>query len=1126
MKIYSREALSELQGTVLVSIVYVICAGFFLLASVYILDPFFGAIFKLHRGSVTRFVMTGFGVVMGTVYSYIGLRGLPQTVFDKYIHIKRWKDLITSVVAAVAGGIIWCGLHILVFWLFPSIRTVISAERFLIRISVIPGVLVILYALVTELLSVIAMRRVVHVDWILTQVRRVNWEKRFETLENNLLPGNVHSEKAFQLLKEGHYHEALAAAQQGCDIAGKKRIVAIQNYHKYGDALHNLALLHKKTGNYVEAETVFKKTIEVYEKNIGDDYPRLAVTLTELTSMYTEMGRYLDAIRVGNHALKTVSNAFGDRHPFLIVCLDRIATIYRDIGDYEKAVSTYLRVSDLILGIQSWIAQIAQQRNQSGAADLYLVGLGEDHRHLGVVLYNMAVMYLEMEEHEAATSILENASKILSNSIGEEHPEFAIIPRAFARLQVAAGNLADAQVLYQKAISIYQESSGESHPEFASTLTGLGDLYVSSGSLSDAERLYLEAIKVRRQALSHNHPEMARVLFNLAALYASTARGEEALSLMDEVVEIDDKTIGQVFAVASEKQRTQHLMLIRPRFDAYLSIVVQSFSSSPDAVRSAFSLVLRRKAIEAEAWAVQRDAVLQGKYKKLSKQFARLSKLKMQIAQLTLDGPGEDGVEAHRGILDELTSQKEKYEGELTQQIPEMNIDERIRAADRLAVASELPSGSVLVEFVRFDLLKLNRLRVDANGRSGTPRYLAFVLASREPNSVQMIDLGVADRIDQLIAKFRQSITGEIEDGRRRPVGDARFGRIKVSLDNAGFELRKGVFDPLMSSIGTRTRILIAPDGDLNRLPFEVLPLCNGKRLIDEYRVSYLGAGRDISRFKFDSGHAPGAPLVVADPDFDFGGTEVYSEESGLKSWPSRDASGRSLQFERLPGTRLEGERIGSILGTKPWLGKAALDGKLKGCKSPFILHLATHGFFREDQQQDRNEDNLGFSKLNNRLDPFRELGADRYENPLLRSGLALAGANTRFSDRQLPAEVEDGLLTAEDVSGMDLLETELVVLSACETGLGQIRIGEGVFGLRRAFLLAGAKTLLISLWKVPDEETQELMVDFYGRILSGQSRTDALREAQLTMKAKYPDPSCWGAFICQGNPGPLSRKP
>jgi CHAT domain-containing protein len=140
-----------------------------------------------------------------------------------------------------------------------------------------------------------------------------------------------------------------------------------------------------------------------------------------------------------------------------------------------------------------------------------------------------------------------------------------------------------------------------------------------------------------------------------------------------------------------------------------------------------------------------------------------------------------------------------------------------------------------------------------------------------------------------------------------------------------------------------------------------------------------------------------------------------------------------------------------------------------------------------------------------------------------LRSGLALAGANTWLQNRPLPDEAEDGLLTAEDVSGLDLLDTELAVLSACETGLGEVRTGEGVFGLQRAFILAGAKTLVMSLWSVPDDATRELMVNFYQRILKGEPRADALHAAQNDLRQKYPEPYFWGAFVCLGNPGPLS---
>jgi CHAT domain-containing protein len=427
------------------------------------------------------------------------------------------------------------------------------------------------------------------------------------------------------------------------------------------------------------------------------------------------------------------------------------------------------------------------------------------------------------------------------------------------------------------------------------------------------------------------------------------------------------------------------------------------------------------------------------------------------------------------------------------------------------------------------------------------------VLPAGEPDNVQMLDLGEAKPIDRMIADFRASITRDPDTRSRAqvPYADAEPeapGKDRpVAVTGRGTGLRQTVFDVLLPHLGGRTRLLVCPDGDLTRLPFEVLPAANGGRLIDIYQISYLSSGRDVLRFGTPASGQPQPPLVAADPDFDLGSRPTATampappvartkprKKSGFLSWllgrrdskpvavartdttatvaserggrHSRDLD-RAAGACRLPGTHAEGKRIAALLGVKPWLEGEVLKGRLREERSPRLLHLATHGFFYKDQPHDPD-------------------AGGRWENPLLRSGLLLAGYNTWLARGELPPEAEDGMLTAEDVTGLDLLDTELVVLSACETGLGQVHVGEGVFGLRRAFVLAGAKTLVMSLWKVPDQQTQQLMVDFYRRILKGQPRAEALRQAQLALKAKHPDPSYWGAFICQGEPGPLTATP
>jgi CHAT domain-containing protein len=556
-------------------------------------------------------------------------------------------------------------------------------------------------------------------------------------------------------------------------------------------------------------------------------------------------------------------------------------------------------------------------------------------------------------------------------------------------------------------------------------------------------------------------------------------------------------------------------------------------------------LVLRRKAIGVEALAAQRDAVLGGRYPHLRPKLGELLALRAQIARETLaDTPDPEGIDARQRLLLRWNFQKEQLEAELARQIPEMDLEQQLQTADRQAVAKALPRESALIEFVSLDVFDFQAVPAQGMPRWEPARYLAFIMLAKEPDDVRLVDLGEAEPIDQLIATFRNSITNEGVDrgventaatanGKdrayerdpavlRAEIGDYSRGleetrglvpdyedSDQTPYSEEGVRLREAVFDPLVPHLGQHTRLCLAPDGDLSRLPFEALPTSYGQCLIDQYQISYLTSGRDVLRFATDSAVQTGPPLVVADPDFDLGSADAVT--------PSRTAG-----FKRLSGTKKEGERIAQMLGVMPLVGDGPLEATVKNIRSPRVLHIATHGFFRPDTPRDPNAQAHEVQTMS-ALDGGLLARLAHVENPLLRSGLALVGANTWLKGGSLPEEAEDGILMAEDVTGMDLLATELAVLSACQTGLGEVHSGEGVYGLRRAFVVAGAKTLVMSLWKVPDEQTRELMEDFYRRLLRGTPRVEALRKAQLEMKNKHADPFYWGAFICQGDAGPLS---
>ena len=924
----------------------------------------------------------------------------------------------------------------------------------------------------------------------------------------------------------GKYAAAEPLLRQANEIMQKTRG---EDHPDYATSLNNLAGLYRAMGNYIAAESRYHQALEIRLKTLGEDHPDYAASLNDLAGLYRVMGNYTAAEPLYHHALEIKRKSMVKEHPAFATSLNNLAKLYHDMGNYAAAEPLYHQAlenrrnalgEDHPLYAQSLnnLAELYQAMGNYAAAEplsrkaLEIVSkvLGENHPEYALSLNSLALLYVTMGNYTAAEPLYRRALEIQRNALGESHPDYAKSLNYLASDYQAMGNYAAAEPLCRKALEIVSKVLGENHIGYAATLNNLAGLYQSMGNYTTAEPLYDQALEISRRVWGEGHPDYASNLNNLAVLYVVTNREAEALKLMQEAAAIDIRMIGQIFSIGAESQRLAYLATLQGKLHAFLSLVTHYLPRSHRAVQAGLELVLRRKAIGAEALAAQRDAVLGGRYPALHPKLQELMTWRRQIAQKTLAGSGLEGPESHQKLLAEWTAQKERLEEELVRQIPEMNLEQKLRAADRQAVAGALPVGTALIEFVHFDDYDFKAVPARGESHWKPARYLAFVLPAGEPDNVNLIDLGEAEPIERMIAGFRATITG---GDRTLRLGEPR----PVANTNDGSDLRRAVFDPLVPALGGHKRLFLAPDGDLTRLPFEVLPTGTGRYLIDDYQLSYLSVGRDVLRFGAEIPGQPSTSQVVADPDFDLGivGAPIPVGKTGPCGRQSRALDPHTLHFDPLPGTRVEGKHIAKALGVQPWLDCNALEARLKAWPSPRILHIATHGFFLENPKIDPNQERAGIES------PFGRL-SHSLESPLLCSGLALAGANTWLQGQPLPVEAEDAILTAEDVSGLDLLGTELVVLSACETGLGTILIGEGVFGLRRAFVLAGAKTLVMSLWKVPDQQTQELMDDFYQRILTGEARAEALREAQLAMKAKCPQPLYWGAFICQGEPGPL----
>jgi CHAT domain-containing protein/tetratricopeptide (TPR) repeat protein len=869
-----------------------------------------------------------------------------------------------------------------------------------------------------------------------------------------------------------------------------------------------------------------------------------------------------EQLAAAESACRLARELHGEFSPAHVTWLGGVACRYVEAGDPEGALPRLRRCLELSLRVFGPThPETAYAHNNLAYAcrRLELCGEAEEHycaafeidqdeygpRHEETLadMTNLAICLLAKGTPEArvkAKKLLEHVRHVHTETLHPHDPRLAEDLRHRATILCDERAWPGAERDLRRALQLQEACPSLSPVQVAVTIVMLaGVLILRGGRVGKAIRLYERALQLCRQELGPNHPDVADTLNQLAFAHAlrhflsqdrkawfarmsgwlrrlqSDRDAWSALDYMSQAAAIDDRMIGKIFAVTSEQQRLANLRTFHLAMGANLSLVFGEFLSSPAPVSRAFDLVLRRKGLAAEALAAQRDAILAGAYGHLKPQLKELANLRGRVARLIQDGPAPGGSDLHRRMLVQLDEERDRLEADLAQKVPEIRLQRVFQSVDGRTIAQALPKDSALVELVHLNVVDFKAVRAQGEAWYKPARYIAFVLPAGRAEQLQMIDLGEADPIDQLIADFRDYIA-------KPPWKRGDRGQPLIAV-----ELRQRVFDPLVEALGNHTQLSIAPDGDLSLLPFEVLPLADGRLLIDNYKISYVACGRDVLRFDSAVTGRSTSSLVIANPDFDLG------ESSGRLPPPPATSKALSLRellrqyepFAPLRATRLEGERVAALIGAECWQGQSVLKTPLKQrLRSPRILHVATHGFFLKDDQPDPKKED----RETGLIGAWKQRFGSQLRNPLLRSGLTLAGVNTWVHEGKLPEEAADGLLTAEDVTGMDLLDTELVVLSACDTGLGQVHTGEGVFGLRRAFAVAGARTLVMSLWKVPDEQTQELMVDFYQRILGigcvPQPRAEALRQAQQDLRKKHPDPYYWGAFICQGDPCPLSK--
>ena len=851
------------------------------------------------------------------------------------------------------------------------------------------------------------------------------------------------------LLYQGQPHKAEPLLRRCLEI--KETTFGLEN-PQLVNALNNLAGVYQDMGNASQAEPLLLRSLRIAEQSSGPDTEAAAMGLQNLATLYQERGDFLRAEPLLERSLAILRKLHGSEHPGSAVVLHGLASLNASLGAYSKA------------------EQFSKQELKLTEATL-----GREHPEVAAALNSLGTIYLQQRAYPKAAPLLQRALDIRLKALGPEHPDTVTSINNLAVLHYRSEEFSAAQTLLERALKSSETSLGEGHPLTATSLNCLATVLARLGQSAQAEALYLRSLTICDRLLSYGHVTATDALAGLTALNIDLGRRDAALAYARDHQRRLDALRGNILAFTSERQRLAYQESQHP---------CDLLGSLGSAIELA-EVLMRNKGIVLESLAADHLAALTSRdpqQKRLTDELHRAGRRLTQIQTELPNDPRPDSLKRLKVEEAELVQQVETLQKSLAQNASSAGV---VRSATRVKVAdlqAVLPHESVLLEFARYEhylgkglfearygVILVSGSKVAIKGaKAGVPVW---------------IPLGAAKPIDESIAAYATAM---------------RKGRTggETVLRQLGGQL----FDPIQARLpGEARSLIVSPDSQLNFLNFGTLVCQDGKFLAEQLIVKYVATGRDLL--------ADGAPKQLQGQMVAFANPS-YSERLSASS----NATGRGQQglipvtdrrgydgltLSPLPGTEQEVAFLKANaqkwrLTQQDFLGVAATEAQINSVRSPAILHLATHGFFLSEPASTGRS--LSLPSVS------EEAGNRVLRNPLLRSGLALAGAQTTleaWKRGEVPLTENDGILTAQEVGALDLNGTWLVVLSACDTGLGELRNGEGVLGLRRGFVQAGAQNLLMTLWPISDKWSVDIMKAFYEKAMASGDAAQAMADVQ-----------------------------
>lgn len=807
-------------------------------------------------------------------------------------------------------------------------------------------------------------------------------------------------------------------------------------------------------GDLTSAVRTRIRAIELISGIVGE-HPIVAQEITQLGDDLMQIGDFEKAVVQLERGVEMNRKIVGNDHPFTGKALNSLAGLYQQIGAYYKAKEIYLE--SLAIAIKT---------------------MGADSEVAATVMNNLGLAYYQIHEFEAAETLYGRSLKILRRKYSAKDPALADVVNNLALVYQSTDRLDKAIPLLKQSLDIVESQYSDVHPRLALPLLNLGDALRKNKDLQQAETQLKRSLEVSLATLGDRHSTTQLARQSLAKLYEVTDRSDKAMQVMDASRRSVRKEIAKFLPAFSEEiQETFILRKDGPQFAKALSLGLAN-KSDPQIAATSGAWLINGKSIIVDAMA---DSTLlqqtgdQNLRAQLKNAQAELSKVALQ----NLGGSGnQDSIKREFEL--EQACQKIKLEI-VNQQLAAKPDSSWISVSD---VRRQLAKNQMFVNIARVQIYDFESSEFASNSN-----YLLWLISGDSEKPIVILDLNQSQRIDSAVTEMKRQMKLATQLISNKNTDTQTLEQIEGDYFKVMRRLGRLVFDPIEKHLSGVDELIISPDGSLWNVPWSAMVDSRDQYLVENYQIRFVGSGREIAR-DVKSSHSTTAPVIFANPDFDLGVSQMdrprVSGENNVRFSPG-------AHFTELPGTEIEAVSVKPSLESyvdetvKLLVEDQAQESEFKKLRSPRVLIFSTHGYFTSSTVP------LAPGSSKEELENFHFVPPI---NPLLRCGLGLAGSNNR--DQAIMQGKDDGILTGLEIVATDLRGTELVVLSACETAVGDVRDGQGVAGLRQAFLLAGAQSVVATLWQVPDRDSALIMNDFFKNLAAGQSRPDALRHAQL----------------------------